>query len=77
MKQKIDRSPIRPTNDSDRRKKLKKIKFIGVEFDYNKYHDGEEIINDALGKGYVVVDQHPTSSGIVVMMGLFVGGKKP
>jgi hypothetical protein len=76
MEKKPSRSPIRPSDGNVGRNKLKKIKFVGVEFDYGKYHDGEDSVNDALGKGYVVIDQQPTNSGIVIIMGLYGGGKK-
>ena len=84
MEPERNRTPIMPLehagcdcmSDSSGRKKLERIKFVGVEFDYGKYHDGEDMVNDALGSGYVVIDHHQTGSGIVVIMGLYGGGKK-
>ena len=51
--------------------KLENIKFVPIEFDYENYKAGESQVNDALGHGYVVIDNFKTESGLVMVMGLY------
>ena len=51
--------------------KLTTIKFVAIEFDYDKYKNGENQINEALRHGYVVIDNFKTESGLVMVMGLY------
>ena len=51
--------------------KLTTIKFVAIEFDYDKYKNGESQVNEALGRGYVVIDNFKTESGLVMVMGLY------
>jgi len=51
--------------------KLANIKFVPIEFDYENYKAGESQVNDALGHGYVVIDNFKTESGVVMVMGLY------
>jgi hypothetical protein len=51
--------------------KLANIKFVPIEFDYENYKAGESQVNDALGHGYVVIDNFKTESGLVMVMGLY------
>ena len=51
--------------------KLVRIKFIGVEFDYDKVQTGENKVNEALVMGYVVIDNFKTESGLVMVMGKY------
>lgn len=62
-----------PIKDKAADEKLIKVKFIGVEFDYNKYEAGENQINNALGDGYTILGHHQTGSGLVIVLGLYGG----
>ena len=60
--------------EKEDKKKLKHILFVPVEFSYNgekNYKIGQDEINSALDDGYVVIDDFPSSSGVVMVMGLF------
>jgi hypothetical protein len=50
-------------------RKLRKIKFVGVAFDPEKYKAGETEINDALSEGYEVLQDFVTGGGIVMALG--------
>ena len=50
-------------------RKLRKIKFVGVAFDPQKYKAGETEINDALSEGYEVIRDFQTGGGIVMALG--------
>ena len=50
-------------------RKLRKIKFVGVAFDPQKYKAGETEINDALSEGYEVLQDFVTGGGIVMALG--------
>ena len=50
------------------------MKFIGVEFDYEKVKVGEKKVNDALGKGFEIIKTINRESGLVVVMGLYRSG---
>ena len=51
--------------------KLKAVKFVGVVFDKDEYKKGEAELNGLLEKGYMVIKDFQTSSGIVVSLGKF------
>ncbi len=51
------------------RKKLTKMRFVGVVFEPEKYKTGEAEINDALSNGFEVIRDFQTGSGIVVTLG--------
>jgi len=51
------------------RKKLTKMKFVGIVFEPEKYKTGEAEINDALSNGFEVIRDFQTGSGIVVALG--------
>jgi acetyl-CoA carboxylase alpha subunit len=51
------------------RKKLTKMKFVGIVFEPEKYQTGEAEINDALSNGFEVIRDFQTGSGIVVALG--------
>ena len=56
---------------------LKSIKFIGVEFDPDTYQRGESEINSYLDKGFTVIRDYQTASGLVMTLGKFTKrGKK-
>ena len=50
-------------------RKLRKIKFVGVAFDPQKYKTGETEINDALSEGFEVIRDFETGGGIVMALG--------
>ena len=50
-------------------RKLRKIKFVGVAFDPQKYKAGETEINDALSEGFEVIRDFETGGGIVMALG--------
>ena len=58
-------------DDTESNNKLANIKFVPIEFDYENYKAGESQVNDALGHGYVVIDNFKTESGLVMVMGLY------
>ena len=65
------RRPQQPKQSKDEKKNPTKLKFIGVEFDYDKVNLGEKKVNDALGKGFEIIKTISTESGLVVVMGLY------
>jgi len=54
--------------------KLASIRFVPVEFNYDSYKNGENAVNDTLGRGYVVIESYKTESGLVMVMGLYRSG---
>jgi len=57
------------------KRKLTKIKFVGVAFDPLKYKAGEAEINDALSEGYEVIRDFETGGGIVMTLGKWKKGE--
>ena len=53
------------------KKKLANVMYIAVEFAYDKYKDGQNEVNAAIGHGYEVIENYKTESGIVVVLGLY------
>ena len=51
------------------KRKLTKMKFVGVAFDPEKYKAGEAEINDALANGFEVLRDFETGGGIVMALG--------
>ena len=47
------------------RKKLKKIKYVGVEFEPTKINNCEKEVNDALSQGYEPIRDVDTPRGLV------------
>ena len=54
---------------------LKAIKFVGIIFDKDEYKKGEAELNRLLEKGYKVIKDFQTSSGIVVSLGKYENGR--
>jgi len=52
-------------------KKLAHVKYVAVEFAYDQFDNGENMVNDALGHGYEVMESYKTDSGIVVVLGRY------
>ena len=53
------------------RKKLKKIKYVGVEFEPSKIEYCEKHVNDALSQGYEPIRDVDTPRGLVLVLGLW------
>jgi len=53
------------------RKKLKKIKYVGVEFEPSKIENCENQVNDYLSLGYEPLRDIDTSRGLVLVLGLW------
>ena len=53
------------------RKKLKKIKYVGVEFEPSKIVSCEKEVNDALSQGYEPIRDVDTPRGLVLVLGLW------
>ena len=53
------------------RKKLKKIKYVGVEFCPTKIGDCEKEVNNALSQGYEPIRDVDTPRGLVLVLGLW------
>ena len=78
IEENIQRQPIQPRRQEQTErvpdKKLAIIKFVPVEFNYDNFKSGENEVNDTLAKGYVVIDNYKTESGLVIVMGLYRSG---
>ena len=55
---------------------LKAVKFVGIVFDKDEYKKGEMELNRFLEKGYKVIKDFQTSSGIVVSLGKYENGRR-
>ena len=56
------------------RKKLAHVKYVAVEFAYDHFKNGENMVNDAIDHGYEVMESYKTDSGIVVVLGRYKFG---
>ena len=79
MEEIIQRQPIQPRRQEQETervpdRKLANIRFVPVEFNYDQFKSGENEVNDTLAKGYVVIDNYKTESGLVIVMGLYRSG---
>ena len=78
MEEIIQRQPVQPRRQEQTErvpdKKLAIIRFVPVEFNYDQFKSGENEVNDTLAKGYVVIDNYKTESGLVIVMGLYRSG---
>jgi len=50
---------------------LKKIKYVGVEFEPTKIDACEREVNEALAKGYKPIRDIDTPRGLVIVLGLW------
>ena len=53
------------------RKKLRKIKYVGVEFEPTKIGSCEKEVNNALSQGYEPIRDVDTPRGLVMVLGLW------
>ena len=58
-------------NGERKRDVLKKLHYIGVQFDENKIKKCEDEINDYLSKGYQPLRDIETAIGCILVMGLY------
>ena len=75
----IQRQPVQPRRQEQETervpdRKLAIIRFVPVEFNYDQFKSGENEVNDTLAKGYVMIDNYKTESGLVIVMGLYRSG---
>ena len=57
--------------EKERKKKMKEIKYIGIEFDPVKVKQGQEEVNSALKSGFEPIRDFETAKGIVMVLGLW------
>jgi hypothetical protein len=62
---------MRDAEDDEDDYELKAVKFVGIIFDKDEYKKGEAELNGFLEKGYKVIKDFQTSSGIVVSLGKY------
>ena len=62
--------------EKDRDRKMKKIKYIGVEFEPTDVKKGEEEVNAALKAGFEPIRDFQTPKGIVMVLGLWGDPKR-
>ena len=67
---------MRDAKDDEDDYDLKSIKFVGIIFDKDEYKKGEAELNMLLEKGYKVIKDFQTSSGIVVSLGKYENGRR-
>ena len=53
------------------KERIKKIKYIGVEFEPSKITACEDQVNDALSKGYSPIRDIDTPRGLIMVLGLW------
>ena len=57
--------------ESERRKQMKQVKYIGVEFDPIGVKQGQDEVNAALKAGFEPIRDFETPKGIVMVLGLW------
>ena len=57
--------------EKERKRKMKEIKYIGIEFDPVKVKQGQEEVNSALKSGFEPIRDFETAKGIVMVLGLW------
>ena len=57
--------------EKERNRKMKEIKYIGIEFDPVKVKQGQEEVNSALKSGFEPIRDFETAKGIVMVLGLW------
>ena len=62
--------------EKDRDRKMKEIKYIGVEFEPTDVKKGEEEVNAALKAGFEPIRDFQTPKGIVMVLGLWGDPKR-
>ena len=57
--------------EKERKRKMREIKYIGVEFDPNGVQKGQDEVNAALKSGFEPIRDFETAKGIVMVLGLW------
>ncbi|SVD37687.1 uncharacterized protein METZ01_LOCUS390541 [marine metagenome] len=73
VKKKIDQIARKPLLKRKKKSKerIKKIKYIGVEFEPTKIDECEKQVNDALSQGYSPIRDIDTPRGLIMVLGLW------
>ena len=73
VRKKIDQMARKPLLKRKKRSKerIKKIKYIGVEFEPAKIDECEKQVNDALSQGYSPLRDIDTPRGLIMVLGLW------
>ena len=73
VKKKIDQMTRKPLLKRKKKSKerIKKIKYIGVEFEPTKIDECEKQVNDALSQGYSPIRDIDTPRGLIIVLGLW------
>jgi len=73
VKKKIDQMSRKPLLKRKKKSKerIKKIKYIGVEFEPTKIDECEKQVNDALSQGYSPIRDIDTPRGLIMVLGLW------
>ena len=59
------------TVEAMQRRKLVKIKYVGIEFDPKKITKCEDMVNVALENGYQPITDYQTPVGLVMVLGIW------
>ena len=59
---------VRALKDKRFNEKMTEMRFVGIAFDPNKYKDGENQVNKALGEGFEIMRDFETGGGIVMCL---------
>ena len=57
--------------EKERKRKMKEIKYIGIEFNPNAVQQGQDEVNAALKSGFEPIRDFETAKGIVMVLGLW------
>ena len=73
VKKKIDQMTRKPLLKRKKKSKerIKKIKYIGVEFEPTKIDECEKQVNAALSQGYSPIRDIDTPRGLIMVLGLW------
>ena len=73
VKKKIDQMTRKPLLKRKKKSKerIKKIKYIGVEFEPTKIDECEKQVNDALSQRYSPIRDIDTPRGLIMVLGLW------
>ena len=59
---------VKALKDKRFNEKMTEMRFVGIAFDPNKYKDGENQVNKALGEGFEIMRDFETGGGIVMCL---------
>lgn len=61
---------------NSRKRRLAKIRYIGIEFDPTKIDSCEKEVNDALSQGYEPIRDVDTPRGLIMVLGMWEFSEK-